>query len=89
MIDGLALLSSLCVQQLIVQNLPTEEEKAAFEHDWGLDQTETETLVERVQAQREKLALDARGGLPEPSKVTFTRKPLSRRAKRAAKHKEA
>ena len=85
---GCSLLAKPCVQQLIAQNLP-EDEKAAFENDWGLDIVETETLAERVQAQRERLALAARGGLPLPAEITFTRKPLSRRSKRVAKHQEA
>ena len=88
--EGVSLLANPGVQQKILASFPYEEDRAAFEHDWGLDLLDdpTDHLVERIQAAREKLALDARGGLPLPAEITFTRKPPSRRS-RATKHKEA
>jgi phage terminase small subunit len=47
--------------------------------------TDEPDLFDRIQAQREVLALQARGGLPLPAEIEFVRKPLSRRALRAAK----
>ncbi len=59
-------------------------EAAQFEEDFGLiDEPEPETLFDRIAAARERLALDARDGLPLPAEVVFTRKPISRRQRRA------
>lgn len=61
-----------------------------FEDEWGLiDDDEPETLFDRIAQAREQIALESRGGLPPPAELTFIRKPLSRRQRRATQRKDA
>lgn len=83
------------ISTLIVSHMRTRD---AFSADilsevWGLAPIADEadagprppTLIERIQAARERLALAARGGLPPPSELIITRPALSRRKARAAR----
>lgn len=82
---GISLLAKLGVQQIVLSHLRTEVEKAEFSENWGMNISDpTEALFDRIQAQRERLALEARGGLPLPSEIEIIRKTPSRHTCRAA-----
>ena len=88
---GTSLLSDARVGTIIAAHMRARDPEAAdeFEAEWGLAEDEEEeeaepSLFDRIAAARETLALESRNGLPEPAELIFTRKPISRRSRRAA-----
>jgi hypothetical protein len=87
--QGCMMIADMRIGDAIVSYMRDPEEAAQFAEDWGLSlDDEAETLFDRIQAARERLAIESRDGLPLPTEIEFTRKPRLRQ-RRTAQRKDA